>query len=81
MNTESSADWRDKANRLIAAACRQSQLQANTKPDGTRYKKHRPYSVPAVAKNLIDCLNADDEHRAKSLYLYDYDTQQMDARR
>ena len=65
--------WREKAQRLIGEACMAAYLKANTKPDGTRYKKHRPYSVPEHAQALVDALGANDEHKAKSLMLYTYE--------
>lgn len=57
--------WQDKARRLIDTACRQAYVAAN--PPGTR--KHRPYHVPDIARDLIQCLNTDDEHTAKALFL------------
>jgi hypothetical protein len=65
--------WRDKAHEVIHAACKQSYLQMNTNKAGKLYKKPRPYAVPEVAEKLIGCLNRDDEHGAKALFLFDYD--------
>lgn len=64
--------WRGKAQELIGHMCEASYRQSNTKKDGTRYKKHRAYSVPALAQVLIECLNTDNEEGAKRIFL-DYD--------
>ena len=61
--------WRNKAQRLIGEMCLTSYRQANTKADGTLYKRHHTYSVPAMAQDLIECLNNEDEHRAKSIFM------------
>ncbi len=58
-----------KAHRIIGVLCMASYVQANTRKDGGRYKKHRPYSVPEEAEELIDCLNRDDEHTLKSIFM------------
>jgi len=65
--------WQEKAKRLIAEACLEAYRKANTKPDGTRYRKHRPYRVPEHAQALLDALNADDEEKAKAVMLYTYE--------
>lgn len=57
--------WEDKAHRLIALLCRASYKQANARPR----KKHRPYSVPETAQELIACLDTRDEKRAKAIFL------------
>lgn len=62
-------DWRDKANRIIGELCLSSYLQANTRPDGTRYRKHRPYRVPDDAEMLIRCLAESDEATAKAYFV------------
>ena len=62
--------WRNKANREIARMCAASYRQANTLKSGKLRKRHIPYSVPEVAQDLIDCLNTDDEHRAKSIFVW-----------
>jgi hypothetical protein len=56
--------WQEKAHRLIYNLCRTSYIQANKKN-----KKHIPYSIPELAKELIDCLNTEDEVRAKDIFL------------
>ena len=61
--------WRDKAHRIIGEMCFAEWDKTNTRPDGRRYKKHRQYHVPEMAKALVDCLAHDDEERAKSLFL------------
>ena len=63
------ASWRDKAQRIIARLCERSYQQANTSRAGRRYRSHHAYTVPAEAVMLIDCLNTDDEERAKALFV------------
>lgn len=57
--------WQDKAHRLIGNLCHESYKQTNPVPG----RKHKDYHVPELAKQLIECLNTDDEHRAKALFL------------
>ena len=57
--------WKLKAHRIIGNVCRASMLAAN--PPGR--KRHTPYAVPELAADLIACLNRDDEHGAKALFL------------
>ena len=61
--------WHNKAQRLIGEMCYTSYQQANTKKDGTQYKRHRAYSVPSMAQQLIECLNTDNEVEAKGLFM------------
>lgn len=61
---DSDKTWRGKAKRIIHKQCEQSYRQANPLPR----KKHKPYHVPEFAKELLDCLNTDDEVRAKGLF-------------
>ena len=69
--------WQDRVKQVVSSLCRESYLQSNTKKDGKLYKKHRPYSVPDLAIELIDCLNRDDEKTAKSIMLYSYDVRRV----
>lgn len=52
--------WIDKAridlNSIITKYSRDSYLQMNRKKDGTFYKKHRPYTIPAEAKMALEHL-------------------------
>lgn len=61
--------WEQKAHRIIQNLCRESYNQSNTSASGKKYKKHRPYSVPELAEDLIECLANQDEERAKALFL------------
>ena len=61
--------WEKKAHRIISIVCKQSYKQTNTRKNGKKYKKHRPYHVPQLAKDLIKCLEDQDEERAKALFL------------
>jgi hypothetical protein len=65
----STVAWRAKAETIIYKLCAESEKQANTRKDGKRYKKRRPYSVPSLAKDLVKCLGTDDEERAKAIFL------------
>jgi len=64
--------YEKKALEIIGILCRESYRQANTKPDGTLYKKHRPYAVPELARALMDALALEDEkereHEVKRLF-------------
>lgn len=59
--------WHVRAHKIIAALCLESYRQANKGK-----KRHVPYSVPETAMELIECLNTDDEKRAKAIMLWDY---------
>lgn len=61
--------WQDKVHRVISDLCTQSYEQANRRPNGQLRRRHVPYSVPAVAALLIECLESDDEERAKAVML------------
>ena len=61
--------WKEKANREIFRMCAESHRHMNQYSDGTWRKRHAPYSVPWLAEELIDCLNKDDEHRAKAAFI------------
>ena len=61
--------WHDKAKRVIAEYSLQSYRQANILPNGRKRRSHVPYSIPDIARALIDALNKDDEHEAKRLFL------------
>ncbi len=58
-----------KAHRIIGVLCMASYVKANTRKNGRRYKKHRPYSVPEEAQDIIDCLNRDDEPTLKAIFM------------
>jgi hypothetical protein len=69
MTNATSTGWEAKAHRIIAAECLASYLQTNTRPDGQRYRRHRPYAVPATAEALVRCLGTNDEAGAKAIFL------------
>jgi hypothetical protein len=56
--------WQDKVKEAIAAQCEESRKVAR----GNR-KRHVPYAVPALARAMVDALNADDECEGKRLLL------------
>jgi hypothetical protein len=64
--------WRTKCHEIIYKLSEASYRQANYLPNGRKRKRHVPYTVPALAEELVDCLYKDDEHRAKSLFHYFY---------
>ena len=66
---EIEAAWRNKANVLIGALCFESYRAANTTLGGKVRKRRVPYSVPELAKDLIECLNTNDEEQAKAIFL------------
>jgi hypothetical protein len=57
--------WATKARKVMDALCFDSWRVANTKKDGTRYKKHRPYAIPAEVEELIDALKLSDRSKAE----------------
>lgn len=62
--------WREKASREIASLSYAAWDKANPKNSrGQRPKKHKPYSIPAYAADLVTCLNTDDEERAKAMFM------------
>lgn len=67
-NIERVETWQQKANRIIAALCLDAYRKANTKPDGTRYSSYRPYEPPYIARHLVECLDTNDEERAKGIF-------------
>lgn len=60
--------WQNKAKQIISDLSLAAWRQANVKPDGTRRKRHVPYSVPAMAQALVLCLNQNNERQAKALF-------------
>jgi hypothetical protein len=60
--------WRRKAHTIIESLAWQSYQQTNYDRSGRKYKKHRPYRLPMVAEVLVECLNTNDEIRAKVLF-------------
>jgi hypothetical protein len=66
-----SKSWRDKAAEEIGKLCRAEYLRVNTTKAGKRRKKHVSYSVPAIAEELVECLETDNEYRAKQIFLYE----------
>jgi len=64
--------WEIKAHRIVAQYCRESYLRANTPNKTIRrllradrtvklYKRHVPYSVPAIADALVNALGLHNE--------------------
>ena len=63
------SDWQNKARNLIAAYSAESYRAANFLPNGSKRKRHVPYSIPEIATALVKALDYDDEHEAKRLFL------------
>ncbi len=61
--------WRQKAHVIIAKLNLDAWHKANHDKNGKRYKRHRPYTPPEDAQTLVDCLNKNDEERAKALFI------------
>ena len=61
--------WEVKARHLIAQMCAASWRQVNTTKAGRLRRKHHPYSVPALAQTLVECLSTQNEERAKRIFL------------
>jgi len=61
----SRAPWIDKAERLIASLSLDAYRTANPIPR----KRHKPYTIPPLARELVECIGTNDEHRAKRLFL------------
>jgi hypothetical protein len=59
--------WRHRAQRVIYDLCIAEYEREKSRLKGK--KKRIEYSVPEMAENLIECLNTDDEGRAKSIML------------
>lgn len=53
--------WQDKANKIIADYSYQAWLNNNKKPG---------YIIPSIARDLVDCLNTNNEERAKAIFVY-----------
>ena len=59
-----------KAHALIQALCTTSWTQANTAPNGRRYARHRPYTIPPLAQALVEQLGQHDEEAVKAIMLH-----------
>lgn len=63
--------WEDKVERVIGKLSYAAWFDANHDRRGGRDKKHRPYSLPEEAVELVECLGDPNrkraEHRAKAL--------------
>lgn len=69
--------WQNKVSRVIQALCQESYDSAQTSKSGKRYKKHHPYTIPTEAEALVNCLDTNDEERAKAMMLYNYQIKQL----
>ena len=60
--------WIQKAHRIIATEAQRSYDAANIKHDGTKRKKHVPYTLPSWVDDLINAMNRDDEETGKAIF-------------
>lgn len=82
-DTDSIAPWERKAHDIISRHSREAWLRANAPNAATRkllrddssvrlYKRHRPYTIPAIAEALVKALAIHDdsarEHELKRLF-------------
>jgi len=61
--------WRNKARSIISAECSASYKAVNFTKAGKKLKKHVPHTVPPIAQALVECLQKNDECRAKAIFL------------
>lgn len=61
----SAPGWHAKVHRVIAQMARKSYEQTNTNAAGERYKRHRPYSLPDEANQLVGHLGDRDQVRGE----------------
>lgn len=57
--------WEAKAHRLIGEMAKEAYRLAGNKPG----KKRKPYSLPPIAMALVAALGANDEEKAKALFI------------
>ncbi len=60
--------WKEKANRLISNLSHQAWKEANFR-NGKQLKRYVPYTIPPLARELVECLDTDNEERAKALFM------------
>lgn len=61
--------WRNMARYFIGEMCYSSWRKSNIMKNGKRRMRHVPYSVPDLAADLVECLDKNDEHKAKAIFL------------
>lgn len=72
MKTSALEPWKQKSHKVIYSLCRQSYEFNNVSKSGRKSSRHIPYSVPQEAQDLIDCLNTNNEEKAKAMFLFNY---------
>ena len=63
--------WKNKVHRIISKLSMKAYHEANTLKNGRIRKKHKSYTVPQIVDELIECLNNNDEQRAKSIFVWE----------
>lgn len=61
--------WERKAHAIIARLSMDAWRTANTLANGRRRKRHVPYTVPDIVRQLVDALGRADEATAKAIFL------------
>ena len=69
--------WEERAKTVVGKLCKEEFARVNTKKNGQRYKKHRPYVIPETAQSIINALNSNDEELTKALILFSYECRNM----
>ena len=62
--------WRNKAEKQIQSICRAEYLRVNTTKSGKKRRRHVSYTIPQEALDLLECLNTNDEERAKAIFVW-----------
>lgn len=73
--------WETKAHATIARLCFAAWDKAQQKRGGGRYRRHRPYAIPAEADALVKALGMHDRREAeetcKALFFRVFDLEDM----
>lgn len=64
--------WRDRAKQMIAVAAKEAYIAAGNPWPAKHGKKHKQYTLPMWCVELIDCMNRDDEYRAKCIFNWQF---------
>lgn len=56
--------WEIKAHRIVSELCLEEYKKVNAGK-----KRHKPYRVPELAQEILDCIKTDDEELCKYIFL------------
>lgn len=59
--------WEDKVNKVIARLAYQEWYRSNHDRQGRQYKRHRTYTIPEEANELVKALGMKDRKQAETL--------------